>query len=288
MTDEKGAAFATHGVTGDPKLGLVYVGALPPGSPSILIFDTKTEEFISYPRPKSIPVGGAFLSVDSESSVWATAFGPTGGAFKLNPKTGTYTFYPVPYPADVPEGNQNQYGMVVDSQDNVWIARPGAEALGYLEPKTGKTGNVRLGLLPMQGLNEKDRTAGSSMVMGPPNGRGPRRLAAAGNYVYVALMKSDEVAQVDIRTKEVKFFQLPKGSAAYNVRVDKNGNVWVAANNSDSFYKIDPRTGQVTDFQLPTRGTDLRDLSIDNNTTPPTIWGAYSRSNKMVRLQELP
>jgi len=292
MPDDKGVAFATHGVTGDPKTGLVYQGTLPPGDPSILIFDPKTEEFVSYLRPKSIPIGGAFLSVDSQSNVWATAFGPGGGVQKLDPKTGTYTFYPVPYPDDVPEFNQNQYGMVVDSLDNVWVARPGAETVGYLEPKTGKTGNVRFERLVMPGLTEKDRTVSASMTTGPttgpPNGRGPRRLASGGNYVYVALMKSDEVAQIDIRTKQVKTFPLPKGSAAYAVRVDKNGNVWVAANNADSFYKLDPRTGQVTDFQLPTRGTDLRDVTVDNTTSPPTVWGAYSRSNKIVRLQERP
>jgi streptogramin lyase len=167
------------------------------------------------------------------------------------------------------------------------------EAVAYIEPKTGKVGHVTFEPMVFPGLTEKDRTVEVGMNMGPPNGKGPRRLGAGGRYggyyVWVALNKSDALAKIDIRTKQVvKEYPLPQGSAPYFATVDKNGNVWVPPQNADRIFKFDPRTEQVTEFQLPTRGTDLRHLTVDNSTNPPTIWVTYNRSNKIARLQERP
>ena len=105
----------------------------------------------------------------------------------------------------------------------------------------------------------------------------------------MALNKSDEVAKIDIRTKEVvEEYALPEGSAPYFTTVDKNGMVWIPAQNADRIYKLDPATEELTEFQLPTRGTDLRHLTIDDSTSPASIWVTYNRSNKIARLQERP
>lgn len=287
MPDAKGVATSSHGIWGDQNDN-VYQGGQPDGA--ILMFDTKTEEFVHFARPESIPRGSGHIDVDSQNNAWTPA---EGGALRLNGKTGEYTFYPVPYPDSVPESNRDSYGLAVDSQDNVWIARPGMEAVAYIEAKTGKVGHVTFEPMVFPGLTEKDRTVEVGMNMGPPNGKGPRRLGAGGryggNYVWVALNKSDALAKIDIRTKQVvKEYPLPQGSAPYFATVDKNGNVWVPPQNADRIFKFDPRTEQVTEFQLPTRGTDLRHLTVDNTTNPPTIWVTYNRSNKIARLQERP
>jgi streptogramin lyase len=79
---------------------------------------------------------------------------------------------------------------------------------------------------------------------------------------------------------------LKPGSAPYGATVDKNGHVWIPMQNSDRVVKFDPKTEQMTEFLLPTLGTDMRHVSVDNSTTPPSIWIPYNRSNKIIRLQE--
>ncbi len=286
LPDEKGVATNSHGIWGDQNDN-IYQGGQPDGT--ILMFNTRTEQFNHFPLPKGMPEGGGHIDVDSQGNAWTPA---DGGALKLDAKSGAYTFYPVPYLDGTPESNQNQYGIALDSQDNVWLARAGTESVAYLEPKTGKTGHVKLEPMVFPGLTEKDRTVAVGMNMGPPNGKGPRRLGAGGryggNYVWVALNKSDALARIDIRTKQVKEYPLPPGSAPYAATVDKNGMVWIPPQNADRVFKFDPRTEQMTEFILPTIGTDLRHVSVDNTTSPPTVWITYNRSNKIARLQDRP
>jgi streptogramin lyase len=286
LPNASGVARNSHGIWGDQNDN-IYQGGQPDGA--ILMFDTKKEEFVHFARPDNIPRGGGHVDVDSQGNAWTPA---DGGALKLDGKTGEYTFYPVPYAEGSRPSDQNQYGIAVDAQDNVWLARAGTESVAWLEPKTGRTGHVKFEPLVFPGLTETDRTVAVGMNQGPPNGKGPRRLGAGGryggNYMWVALNKSDALARIDIRTKQVKEYNLPQGSAPYAATVDKDGNVWVPPQNADRMYKFDPRTEQFTEYQLPTRGTDLRHVSVDNRTTPVSIWITYNRSNKITRLQERP
>jgi streptogramin lyase len=287
MPNDKGVAGASHGIWGDRQNDIVYQGGQADGA--ILMFDIKSEQFVHYPVPQNLPRGGGHIDVDSKGNAWTPA---DGGALKLDAKSGTYTYYPAAFESSVREGDRDQYGIAVDSQDNVWIARPGAESVAWIDSKTGKSGHVKFEPLVMAGLTEKDRTVEVGMNMGPPNGRGPRRLGSGGknggNYMWVALNKSDELARVDINTKQVKTYPLPQGSAPYFATVDKNGMVWVPVQNADRIYKFDPKAEQMTEYQLPTRGTDLRHLTVDDSTNPPTVWITYNRSNRIARLVERP
>jgi streptogramin lyase len=286
LPNARGIATNSHGIWGDENDN-IFQGGQPDGA--ILMFDTKKEEFVHFARPDNIPRAGGHIDVDSQGNAWAPA---DGGAVKLDPKTGEYTYYPVPYADGVPRTNQNQYGIALDAQDNVWLARAGSESVAYLDPKTGKTGHVKFEPMVFRGLNEKDRNMPVGMNMGPPNGKGPRRLGAGGksggNYMWVALNKSDALARVDIRTKQVKEYSLPPGSAPYAATVDKNGMVWVPPQNADRMYRFDPKLEQFTEYQLPTRGTDLRHVTVDNSTNPVSVWITYNRSNKITRLQDRP
>ena len=289
MPNDKGVAGASHGIRGFTTADgndIVYQGGQADGA--ILMFDTKTEQFVHYAPPEGMPGGGGHVDVDSQGNAWT----PSGeGALKLDAKTGEYTYYPIPYPAGTPRTNQNQYGLAIDGNDQVWVARAGIEGVGWLDPKTGQTGNTLFEPMLFPGLTEKDRTMPVGMNNGPPNGKGPRRIGSGGklggNFMWIALNKSDALGKIDIRTKQVvKEYPMPQGSAPYYAIVDKNGMVWVPPQNADRIYKFNPTTEQYTTYMLPTRGTDLRDLTVDNSTTPPTIWVTYNRSNKIARLQE--
>ncbi|MBI3050219.1 MAG: carboxypeptidase regulatory-like domain-containing protein [Acidobacteria bacterium] len=286
LPNARGVASSSHGIWGDRRTDHIFQGGQPDGA--ILMFDTNREEFVHFARPDTLPRAGGHIDVDSQGNAWAPG---DGGALRLNPKTGEYTFYPVPYLEGTRPSEQNQYGIAVDAQDNVWLARAGTESVAWLEPKTGKTGHVKFEPMVFPGLTEKDRTVAVGMNNGPPNGKGPRRLGSGGrnggSYVWVALNKSDAVAKIDIRSRRVvKEYPLPEGSAPYFATVDRNGMVWVPAQNADRIFKLNPATEQMTEYQLPTRGTDLRHLTVDDSTNPPTVWITYNRSNKIARLQE--
>jgi streptogramin lyase len=285
LPDGEGVASSSHGIWGDRQTDRIFQGGQPDGV--LLMFDTRAEQFVHYARPESIPEAGGHIDVDSQGNAWAPS---DEGALKLNPNTGEYTYYPVPYIDGTRPTDRNQYGLAVDSMDNVWLARAGTESVAWLDTKTGETGHVRFEPMPFP-LTEKDRNMPVGMNNGPPNGKGPRRLGSGGrnggNFMWVALNKSDAVAKIDIRSKQVvKEYPLPPGSAPYFATVDKNGMVWVPAQNADRVFKLNPTTEQVTEFQLPTRGTDLRHLTVDDSTNPPTVWVTYNRSNKIARLQE--
>ena len=286
--DANGVARSSHGLVGDLKSGIIFLGGQPDGA--ILAFDVNKEEFMYFPLPPNIPRAGGHTDIDSEGNGWAPA---TDGVLRLNPKTGEYTYFPIPWPEGTRASDKGTYGIAVDANDNVWLARPGAEVVSWVEPKTGKTGHVWFERINMPGLTEKDKTVANGMNFGPPNGRGPRRLGSSGknggNFMYVGLNKSDEVAQIDIKAKRlVKTFQLPVGSQPYDGRIDKNGMLWVPPQNADRVYKVDTKTSEVTTYHMPSRGTDIRMINIDDSTNPPTVWTHYNRGNKIVRLQERP
>ena len=167
MPDEQGVATRSHGIWGDRETDTVFQGGQPDGA--ILMFDTKTEEFVHFAPPDSIPGAGGHIDVDSQGNAWAPS---RNGALKLDPKTGEYTYYPVPYLEGSRPSDQNQYGLAVDSQDNVWLARAGTESVAWLDTKSGETGHIKFEPIAFTGLTEKDRTVAVGMNNGPPNGKG--------------------------------------------------------------------------------------------------------------------
>lgn len=289
MLNDKGVAGSSHGIWGARNIGgtdWVYQGGQADGA--ILAFDTKAEQFVHFAKPEGMPGGGGHIDVDSKGNAWAPA---GNGVLKLDVRTGEYTYYPIPYPPGTPKANQNSYGLAVDANDQVWVARAGIEGVGWVDPKTGQSGNTLFEAQRFPGLTDKDLNMAVGMNFGPPHGKGPRRLGSGGknggNFMWVALNKSDALAKIDIRTRlVVKEYPLPQGSAPYFATVDKNGMVWVPPQNADRIFKFNPKTEQFMTFMLPTRGTDLRHLTVDDTTTPPTIWVTYNRSNKIARLQE--
>jgi virginiamycin B lyase len=96
----------------------------------------------------------------------------------------------------------------------------------------------------------------------------------------------DQLARIEIHTKEVKEYPLPyRFSQPYSISVDKNHMVWFNILDRDAIGGFDPKTEQFTEFQMPTRGTEIRQITQDNYTDPPAIWVSYDRLLKIARLQ---
>ncbi len=269
-------------------------------------FNPKTGKFEHFPRTEGVPPGvGRLIGEDSQGNMWEgiqghplskfdATFGiqyaapdpqQPGGAMKLNPKTGKYTFYKAITPGLV------VYGVGVDGNDNAWFTQTGPDRLGFVDAQTGEVSEINLNASDKD-ATELDRELASKFEpidqYGPPWQKGPRRQASdkKNGFQWIVLSKSNALAKLDIHTKKVIEYPLPHPySFPYSATVDKSHMVWVTCVNIDRIFKFNPFTEQFTEYPLPTLGTDSRTISIDDRTDPFTIWVPYWQSSKLTRIQ---
>ena len=277
---EGNQAVGTHGIGRDQN-GDIWLTNSPEST--TLKFDPKTEQFQRFPQPTSLPPGGGrTLEIDSEGNPWVCA---AGGVMKLKPGTGEYTFYSS-ITAASPGVSGSYYGLSIDGRDNVWFTMITKDRVGVVDAKTGEVSEIFLGKESFGGTRIPTFEASSSVA--PPNQKGPRKLRAdrRGNSVWVPEFIAGKLAKIDIDTHEVTEYPLPfRYTKPYAVGVDKSHMVWVVGLNSDHIYKFNPFNERWTAYRIPALGMDMRHVEVDNSTTPPTIWTAYFKSNKLVRLQ---
>ena len=133
-------------------------------------------------------------------------------------------YYPVPkgsHPHDVapaPDGT-------------VWYTAQPKGELGRLDPRTGKTEHIALGM-------------GSSphgVIVGPDGA------------AWVTDSGQNAIVRVDPATKAVKVYPLPQGTAYTNLNTaafDKSGVLWYTGQ-SGYYGSVDPKTGQVRVWDAP-------------------------------------
>jgi len=301
--DSKNVPVGPHDIIED-KAGLIWFNG-PIGT--ISHFNPRTETFKNFPRPDSIPaLSNGLIDLDSKGNVWAGvgarpvmkkdetlgieyAVAGTdipGGALKLDPKTGEYTFYRAVTPA------LRTYGVIVDADDNTYFTQPGTERLGVVDRK-GNVGEIQFSKMeedefPYTQKDYADLRFEATDHHGQVWQKGPRRQAADknGDTAWVTLSKGGSIAKIDIKTRKVTEYALPhRYSFPYHLAVDKNHMVWVSGLNTDRLFKFNPFAEQWTEYTLPTRGTDIRFVSVDNRTDPVTVWLAYYQTSKMARVQ---
>jgi len=132
----------------------------------------------------------------------------------------------------------------------------------------------------------KDNLGPLSINTSAPWDRTPRRLGADPSepYVWAADFYGQDLAQVNTRTLEVKYHDLPiKYASPYGVKVSKNHVVWTALRNADRVGSYDSKTDKWTVYQLPTVGSECRDITIDEKTGE--VWLPSWRTSKAFRLQ---
>lgn len=280
LADENGTSVHAHGLAIDAN-GDIWLNNIKEGT--FAKFDPNTGQFTRFPRPSDLPGVGGTVVVDIKGRVWAET---REGTIRLDPSTGKYTAYK----ASTPGGT---YGMATDRNGNGWFTQPGLNRITRVDASTGELSEVTVPNLEDL-ANSHDRELASTMQQGAnaatPLVKAPRRMAADMNsdYLWVAEYDSDGLARVDIKTNKVKEYQLPHAySRPYATAVDKNHMVWIALMNTDRVAKFDPSTEKFTEYLLPSRGSEARFITVDNNTTPPTVWVPYFRGSKLARLQFL-
>jgi virginiamycin B lyase len=116
----------------------------------------------------------------------------------------------------------------------------------------------------------------------------PRRgeMDAQGR-LWFAEYAVDNVAMLDTNTNKLQEWNLPtKWSLPYQTKIDRDGYAWTGGMASDRITRINTKTGQMTDYQLPVN-TNIRNLYVDDSTTPVSVWFGNNHGAAIVKLEPL-
>jgi virginiamycin B lyase len=130
----------------------------------------------------------------------------------------------------VPAGSR-PHDVAPARDGGVWYTAQRAGALGWLDPKTGKTRHIALG----------DGSAPHGVIVGPD---GAPWITDGG---------LNAIVRVDPKTQRVRRFPLPTSSANANLNTatfDGRGILWFTGQNG-IYGRLDPRSGKVRVFAAP-------------------------------------
>jgi streptogramin lyase len=252
--------------------------------------DPVTEKLDIFTPPSTMHAAGQFLAVDGKRKIWMVT---SSGALRFDPDTKAFTEFLSP---SLHTPLFSTYGLAADIDGKGWWSVISEDKLGIGDPATGKS--TELQLAPRTEMrafttaedqkfyDRKDDLGPLSINTSAPWDRTPRRLGADPSepYVWAADFYGGDLAQVNTRTLEVKYHDLPiKYASPYGVKVGKDHVVWTALRNADRVGSYDPKTNKWTVYQLPTVGSECRDITIDEKTGE--VWLPSWRTSKAFRLQ---
>ncbi len=155
----------------------------------------------------------------------------------------------------VPSGS-HPHDVAPAANGGVWYTAQHAEALGYLDPKTGKTRHIPLG----------DGSAAHGVIVG------------ADGTAWVTDSGLNAIVRVDAETFAVKTFPLPLGTGYANLNTatfDHKGILWFTGQ-SGIYGRLDPKTGGLDVFKAP-RGYGPYGIATapDGNVYYASLAGSY-------------
>jgi virginiamycin B lyase len=158
------------------------------------------------------------------------------------------------------------YEIFPDAQNNLYIADFSDRAIGRIDAKTGEYSFV-------QTFTDRSRPRRGEMDK--------------GGRLWFAEYAVDVVAMLDTTTNKLQEWSLPtKWSFPYQAKVDKNGDIWTGGMAADRIVRINSKTGEMVEYPLPAN-TNIRNLYVDDSTTPVSIWFGNNHGAAIVKLQPL-
>jgi virginiamycin B lyase len=308
-----------HDVMLDPDGGVYFTYF---GDPALGRLDPKTGDVQSFPIPilkQNAAKGTLSLAKDHDGNYW-TSLMYQAGAAKFDKATKTFTMLPV-----APEFNRDssQQAFVAPQSAHIdgklWIQDVASSSVYRVDLKTGKFENLR----PFADIKPDSPLAGrphsiyeifpdaqNNLFIADFSDRAIGRIdAKTGAYSFVQTFTDrsrprrgeidkdgrlwfaeyavDNVAMVDTKTNELKEWNLPtKWSMPYQAKADRNGDIWAGGMASDRITRINSKTGAMVEYQLPVT-TNIRNIFIDDRTTPATLWFGNNHSAAIVKLEPL-
>jgi streptogramin lyase len=271
----------SHSITKDQN-GIIWFDG---GDGTLGRLDPKTEAFKMFTPP--LNMGGGQLTtidVDARGKIWGAT---EGGANRFDPETETWRHFP-----SLTYARNFVYGTAGDAEGNGWWTQYTADKVVKADPKTGKTYEVVMRppwLDKEEVTTAADREWFTSMgvmtwgnINTVPHGQQPRRLGAdkRGEFVWVPNNAGNNLARINIRTLETKYY--PVQGNPYFVTVDKDSNVWTNLFADAKVAKFNPRTERWTYYTLPSR-CESRNISVDD--LRGDVWVPCANTSRVIRLQ---
>jgi streptogramin lyase len=285
--------------------GEQFLGALDPVT-------GKVSEYRIPEMKAGYPTGELDLEPDKSGTLWLSGM-YQGGLEAFDPKTSTFTAYPLPASMNstgaqqsmVMPNNSNVDGFVwTNNQDQRQILRLNVktgtyDAQGPLKDPTAPDHIIgSYGLLSDShnnailldyggaGLAKLDSKTGAiTMYPTPTLHSAPRRGRVYGNdQVVFAEYGGDHVGTLDTHSGVVKEYATPPGTNPYDAFADKNGEIWEGSMWTDRVLRINPKTNVTTAYLLP-HFTNIRRVFVDNSTTPVTFWVGNNHAASIVKLE---
>lgn len=184
----------------------------------------------------------------------------------------------------VPSG-AGPHDVAPAADGGVWYTAQRQGALGYLDPKTGKTRQIALGpgsaphgvivgadgaaWVTDSGLNavvRVDPKTDAVAVYRLPADRGNANLNTAtfdkrGRVWFTG--QSGIYGVLDPATKEIHVFDAPRGAGPYGIATTPDGSVWYASLANSYIGRIDVESGRVEVIEPPTKAQGARRVWSD-------------------------
>jgi streptogramin lyase len=279
--------------------------------------DSRTGEATEYPIPllkPGFPTGSLELHFDKDENLWLSMM-YQGGVAKFDRKTEKFQEFPLPKEL---QKNHTQESMVMPSYSNVdgkvWTNNQDDHSILRLDIATGTYENLGTFPIPGAGRNiaaygipgdhENDlylldfggesigkidaRTKQFKVYPTPTRDSRPRRgVVDAQDRLWFAEFGGNAVGMFDPKTEKIQEWKVPTPwSAPYQAVLDKNGQVWTGSMFTDRIIRLDPKNSQVTEYLLP-RETNIRNVFVDDSTTPVTFWVGNTHGAEIDKVEPL-
>jgi len=245
---------------------------------------------------------GPHTLVPGAGGVWATSFFPNV-LMRLDPRTEQFKLWRLNKPGGHPVGVHDisfdaDHHVVADKQGRVWFSDIMNNAVGWVDPRSGKTGEFKIPPVPGREGNEQvyglamspDRSHVWYCQLGiasfgsfnteslkferhiefDSRTAGPRRMSMSDDGVlYLALYGAGQLAAYDTKANRMLgIYDLPdRASAPYATAWDPLRKVvWIPTSNGDVIYRFDPRTRSIGVLPLPRERGFLRMVHVDRTS----------------------
>jgi virginiamycin B lyase len=134
------------------------------------------------------------------------------------------SYFPVPAGA-------HPHDVAAAPDGTIWYTAQHQGALGILDPKTGRTEQIKLG----------PKAAPHGVIAGPDGA------------AWITESGQNAIARVDPKSKDVRLFPLPKGFEKANLNTatfDKQGTLWFTGQ-SGVYGRLDPASGKIDAWKAP-------------------------------------
>lgn len=284
-----------------PFKGTDYLYAADVSANRLIRIDTRTGALKDYPIPGK-DLWSPHTLVPAADGIWVSPFFP-GALLRFDPGAEKWKVWPLNQPGGPPVGLHDMsfdpnHELATDQHGRIWFSDIVNNAVGWLDPGTGKSGEFKIP--PVSGRTGGEQVYGLAMsvdrthvwycqlgigsfgsfntetlkfeahVEFPSPTAGPRRMSMSEDGVlYLALYGAGQLAAYDTKTGRMQgIYDLPdRASAPYATFWDPLRKVvWIPTSNADVIYRFDPRTRSIGVLPLPRERGFLRMVHVDRST----------------------